>query len=128
MLNNGYKNMTTKTAINLSEKSIPELKEIIDRAQAEKEARLQPLLMSAYIELRDSAERLGVSIDDIIQAGTDNGLSKFSKVKLPKKLYAKYRNPKNHALTWSGRGVPPKWFKDALNQGISKDYFLIKRD
>jgi DNA-binding protein H-NS len=30
---------------------------------------------------------------------------------------AKYRNPENPALTWSGRGRKPQWFVEALEAG-----------
>ncbi|MCA3514763.1 MAG: H-NS histone family protein [Rhodobacter sp.] len=30
---------------------------------------------------------------------------------------AKYRHPKNAALTWSGRGRKPQWFADHINAG-----------
>ena len=32
---------------------------------------------------------------------------------------AKYRHPKNAAITWSGRGRKPQWFVDALAAGMT---------
>ena len=40
-------------------------------------------------------------------------------------LPPKYRHPENPELTWSGRGRQPDWIKDALENGQSKDDFLI---
>ena len=37
----------------------------------------------------------------------------------------KYRHPKNLEQTWTGRGRQPDWMKDALENGQSKDDFLI---
>lgn len=37
----------------------------------------------------------------------------------------KYRHPKNTEQTWAGRGRQPEWMKDALENGHSKDEFLI---
>lgn len=39
---------------------------------------------------------------------------------------AKYRDPKNSANTWSGRGRPAKWLADYIESGKDKDDFLIK--
>lgn len=38
----------------------------------------------------------------------------------------KYRHPENPEMTWTGRGRQPDWMKDALENGQSKDDFLIK--
>jgi len=32
----------------------------------------------------------------------------------------RYRNPHNHAQTWSGMGRQPQWFKENLERGISE--------
>lgn len=37
----------------------------------------------------------------------------------------KYRNPENHAETWAGRGLKPKWLTAAIKGGKSIDAFLI---
>jgi DNA-binding protein H-NS len=37
----------------------------------------------------------------------------------------KYRHPENPEQTWTGRGRQPDWMKDALENGQSKDNFLI---
>jgi len=41
------------------------------------------------------------------------------------KVAAKYRNPANPAEVWTGRGMAPRWMKAYLDQGKSKDDFLI---
>jgi len=38
----------------------------------------------------------------------------------------KYRHPENPEMTWTGRGRQPDWMKDALENGQSKDDFLIE--
>ena len=38
----------------------------------------------------------------------------------------KYVHPENPELTWTGRGRQPDWMKDAIENGKSKDDFLIK--
>lgn len=37
-----------------------------------------------------------------------------------KRVAPKYRNPANPLQTWAGRGKRPKWFSDALSQGITE--------
>lgn len=39
----------------------------------------------------------------------------------------KYRNPKNPAETWSGRGKQPRWLSPQLRAGRRLDDFLIDR-
>ncbi len=39
----------------------------------------------------------------------------------------KYRNPLNPEQTWSGRGVKPRWFKEALAQGYTLQDMEIPR-
>lgn len=39
----------------------------------------------------------------------------------------KYRNPKNPAETWSGRGKLPRWLRPQLRHGRKLDDFLISQ-
>ncbi|RYH00729.1 H-NS histone family protein [Salipiger sp. IMCC34102] len=48
--------------------------------------------------------------------------SKKSKLVSP----PKYVHPENPEMTWTGRGRQPEWMKDAIENGRSKDEFLIK--
>lgn len=41
------------------------------------------------------------------------------------KVAAKYRNPKDHSQTWTGRGRKPRWIADALAKGQKIENFLI---
>jgi DNA-binding protein H-NS len=38
----------------------------------------------------------------------------------------KYRNPKDPAQTWAGRGLQPLWMRDAIKSGRKPESFLIK--
>jgi DNA-binding protein H-NS len=41
-------------------------------------------------------------------------------------LPAKYRNPDNPAEIWSGRGIPPRWLRELMEQtGKPKEDFLV---
>jgi len=39
----------------------------------------------------------------------------------------KYRNPKNAAQTWAGRGIKPKWLEQELAGGARLEDFLIEK-
>jgi DNA-binding protein H-NS len=39
----------------------------------------------------------------------------------------KYRNPKNAAQTWAGRGIKPKWLEQELAGGAKLEDFLIEK-
>jgi DNA-binding protein H-NS len=38
----------------------------------------------------------------------------------------KYRNPKDPSQTWAGRGLQPRWLKEAVKSGKKLESFLIK--
>lgn len=44
------------------------------------------------------------------------------------KVHPKYRNPKNRAETWAGRGKQPRWLSAQLRSGKKLDDFLIARN
>lgn len=35
----------------------------------------------------------------------------------------RYRDPERPENTWTGKGAPPKWLQDKLDQGASKEQF-----
>ena len=43
------------------------------------------------------------------------------------KVLPKYRNPKNRAETWSGRGKQPRWLRAQLRSGKTVNDFLIRQ-
>ena len=52
--------------------------------------------------------------------------SKVDRVRRPyPRVLPKYRNPKNHAETWSGRGKQPHWVRAQLKAGKKLEHFLI---
>src|SRR5215475_9386137 len=60
-----------------------------------------------------------------IQAASDVITSDRRRRPYPKVL-AKYRNPKNLAETWSGRGKQPRWLTAQLRTGKRVNDFLIR--
>lgn len=42
------------------------------------------------------------------------------------KVFPKYRNPKDHGETWTGRGKQPRWLTKQLRSGKKLADFLIR--
>ena len=103
--------------MNLADMSLQELTALsrdIDKAIKSYEARK---LAEARAALEAKARELGVSLDEIL------GVKSPRKTK---KAAAKYAHPENSELTWSGRGLAPKWVKAYEALGGSRDDLLIK--
>ncbi|PWQ99011.1 H-NS family nucleoid-associated regulatory protein [Leucothrix arctica] len=62
------------------------------------------------------AEESGYSLEEILDK---------SKTKPTKKAAAKYQNPEDDNLTWSGRGRKPLWIIAALEAGLTLDDLAI---
>jgi DNA-binding protein H-NS len=73
---------------------------------------------AAIAELEAHARQLGFSLAELIGAEIS--------VKRPRTpAAAKYRNPENHADTWSGRGRKPHWFEAALASGVQVSKLMV---
>lgn len=60
--------------------------------------------------------------------GLANEATRFNRKRRPyPPVRPKYRNPKNPAETWSGRGRLPRWLRPQLRGGRDLDDFLIDR-
>ena len=66
-------------------------------------------------QLRAMAEKAGFSLSDLFgKRGPKKGSGQ-----------AKYRNPKDHSQTWTGRGRKPNWLLDAVKKGAKIESFEI---
>ena len=68
----------------------------------------------ALREMELVAQKHGIALKDVVQGGPKRS------VQVPK-----YKHPENPALTWSGRGRQPAWFKEAMDAGHSRDDLLL---
>ena len=60
--------------------------------------------------------------------GSANEVPRFDRKRRPyPPVRPKYRNPKNPAETWSGRGRLPRWLRPQLRGGRKLDDFLIEQ-
>jgi len=75
---------------------------------------------SVIAEIKAKMAEYGITLDDLNMPSKRRAkaVTKGAAVK------PKYRNPTTGA-TWSGRGKPPNWLKEAEAGGKSRDAFLI---
>ena len=74
---------------------------------------------SSLIEAIGKLRRLSATKSNGVGAGRPHALK-------GKKLPPLYRNPKNRAETWAGRGNRPRWLVAALRSGKKLEAFAIK--
>ncbi|WOI56915.1 H-NS histone family protein [Palleronia sp. LCG004] len=94
-------------------------REELEQLKKETEKALNTIDDRRRAEARAAAEKAardhGFSLDDVM------AMQKKSAGKSP----AKYRNPEDPRMTWTGRGRQPGWIKEALDQGKSLEDFKI---
>lgn len=94
--------------------------EAIAAAMEAKKGEALAELKQELLAIDAKAAALGSSALELLGAGK---AAKGSKPKAP----PKYAHPENPAMTWSGRGRQPEWLVELVNQGASKDDFLIDK-
>ena len=102
--------------IDLGDMSLEELKQLqddVNKAVNSFEARRKS---EARAAVEAAVRDLGFSLSDLME--DPNGKAKPTAA-------PKYRHPENPALTWSGRGRPPHWFRDAVEGGTPVEHLLI---
>ncbi len=110
-------------SINLDSLSVAELEDLIEKAADLIEKKRSDALVSAKAEIEKIAAATGYSVEELL--GLRAGKTK--KAAAAKKPVAdKYRNPKDHTQTWTGRGKRPRWLQEVLDNGGKLENFLIK--
>jgi DNA-binding protein H-NS len=101
---NGIEKLSYVELINLQKR--------IEEAIAEKRA---ADAQTTKEQLRQIAEKAGFDIKELFgRRGSPKGTA-----------VAKYRNPKDSAQTWTGRGRKPNWLVDAVKKGAKLESFAI---
>jgi len=100
----------------LSYAELAELRDRIDAAMKAARAAERDTLRS---EMEAMAARAGLSLSDVVGGSRGQGKLKGTKVSV------KYRNPKNNAETWTGRGRKPNWLVAALKKGQKIESFQV---
>jgi DNA-binding protein H-NS len=117
--------LQTKTevpSLDFSTCSFDELVEIKKEIDSEFESRKAKEIEGLRAKVSESAQALGVSIEDLFGLPSHPGKrqTKHPRGKQP----VKYRGPAGEE--WSGRGPSPRWMKPLLVKGKTKEDFLIK--
>ncbi len=96
-------------------------------------AELDALIAQARIVREETRERrraeLKTELEQRLNAEGFSALEVLgAKVKpKPQQLPAKYADPANGSLTWSGKGRMPGWLQSKIDAGASLEAFVIKQ-
>jgi DNA-binding protein H-NS len=93
--------------IDLTKLSLDDLKALAQDVEVEIVGRREAERSRVLSQMRELAGSLGMSLEDVIRGEKGKGGA----------VAAKYRNPDNPDLTWSGRGKRPAWVNEALASG-----------
>ena len=96
---------------------------------AELKTREKEDIQKARLEIQRIAESVGVSVEHLLSTSTnrDGSPRKASSIK-GRKIGVqppKYVHPNDPKITWSGRGLTPRWISES---GKPKEEFLISKD
>jgi len=105
--------------INLKRLNQSQLNDLIQRAETRKQEIKREAAGKVRAKLSALAKAEGFTIEELF-----GGRARKAKAtRRPAKI--KYRNPADHAQTWSGRGKRPRWFSAALTAGKKEKDLLI---
>jgi DNA-binding protein H-NS len=105
-------------SFNLAEMSLKELKKLERDVAAAIEGFDARSKAAAISELEAYARQLGFSLAELTGVEISSKRQRTPAV-------AKYRNPEDHADTWSGRGRKPRWFEAALKAGTKVSDLMV---
>ena len=74
-------------------------------------------LSKARAEAKKLAKEYGVPIESLISSRAPKQPVRKKPTKTENKIPPKYRHPEDGSLTWTGRGVRPKWVNNLLENG-----------
>ena len=98
--------------------NVKDFRELLHRIDAHIVNRMKTEKQDLKAKMEALAAEVGLSLDDVF------GGSRGKVSRAP--VAAKYRNPDNHAETWSGRGRRPIWMAEKLTKrGVSIEDFAI---
>ena len=108
---------TNSMATDLKTLTVAELDALIEQAQSVREETRERRRAELKTELEQRLKAEGFSAIEVL--GT--------KVKpKPQQLPAKYADPDETTLTWSGKGRMPGWLQAKIDGGTPLDAFLIR--
>lgn len=122
--------------MDLRKLSPAELDELITRARKRQDALASRKIPKVRARIEAILKAEGLTLADVFSLKPPAGAAPAAKARKPRKAAAgagagrkvapKYRNPADPSQTWAGRGVQPRWFRDALAAGRAADDLLIR--
>jgi len=106
-------------------KELAALQKKVEAARARVRGKAKTALLKRW---RSEAKKAGFSVEEVVGgiAGKAAPRKRARKsAKKGSKVPMKYRNPKNSAEAWSGRGRTPRWMQALIDKGKKKEDFLI---
>lgn len=104
----------------ISQLSVEELKRLQEQAEALIASKKDEAIEDAYQQIVAIAEKLGLSIEQILEYGATK-----RKKTVRKAVEPRYRSKANPTDTWTGRGKQPRWLVAELDGGAQLEDFLI---
>ncbi len=104
----------------ISNLSVEELKRLQVEAEALIVSKKDQAIEDAYTQIMDIADKVGLSIEQILEFGTTK-----RKKTTRKSVEPRYRNKSDVSETWTGRGKQPRWLVAELEKGAKLEDFLI---
>ena len=101
----------------LNNLSVTELQTVIENAESAIKDKQASQRKEVFAQIKSLAASVGVTVE----------IREIDKKKIRKgaKVPPKYRNPDDASLTWTGRGVMPRWMRALTESGRDKSEFLI---
>jgi DNA-binding protein H-NS len=97
--------------------SVDELQSVIENAEKALKNKLVNHRKDVIAQIKELAASIDISVE-IIE-------SKNPSSRAGKKVEVKYRHPENPKLTWTGRGMKPKWLKELVDSGRNISEFSV---
>lgn len=69
------------------------------------------------------ADALGITVAEMF--GIQTAQEPQRRGKKRREVPIKYRDPDNPDNTWTGRGKPPKWLQERIQQGAAREQFQV---
>ena len=104
----------------ISNLSVEELKRLQVEAEALIASKKDQAVEDAYNQILDIADKVGLSIEQILEYGSSK-----RKKGTRKSVEPRYRSKSNPSETWTGRGKQPRWLVAELEKGAKLEDFLI---
>jgi len=102
---------------NFQDLSEHELQAVIENAEKALRTRQESKRKEVIAKIKE----LAASIDITVEIKEGDRKSSRKGVKVP----IKYRSPDDPALTWTGRGVTPKWMQALIDAGRDRSEFEV---